>query len=69
MKTYCKHCGHKLEEVESGFYNEETGEKEVSKSCVNQKCDYSIKKCRNCSTLLKGSWLPSVCEQCFYKLK
>ncbi len=69
MKKYCKYCGHKLESVESGLYNEETGEKETCLVCVNQKCDFSIKRCVTCSTRIKAGWLPKQCEGCYYNFK
>ncbi len=35
---YCKYCGHRKVEVESKFYDEETGEKLLIFSCVNEAC-------------------------------
>ena len=36
--TYCRECGQKKTAVESGYYNETSGEKLIDYMCKNAKC-------------------------------
>ncbi len=35
---FCKHCGSKLQENSTGYFNQMTGDPEKKMMCINSKC-------------------------------
>lgn len=69
MKKYCKECGNKLEEVNTGYYidskpsfNEKTGKINTRLQCINPKCEEG---CRY-FTGHKISFFSNKCKICGY---
>jgi hypothetical protein len=66
MKKYCKICGKEKDKVFTGYYNEQTGEKEYKYKCLVKDCKhghhigrwfFGRKKCKKCGFMqYDGGW-------------